>query len=162
MPEPVKEQKVPLTGFFQTARRFMRAPDNQFSHAYSMIQNQGTQIKQDSDPSELRDPNAFLGFIDHDQLIRLYQNDAIILENLFAIAKKSKPVMEVFATLFNGWIFEIRLTGNKSGIERKMQYSFGQGIQGEGLGSYLQKMEEKRLKDEYERQQKSQIPGGSF
>jgi hypothetical protein len=108
------------------------------------------------------DPNAFLGFMDSDNLIRFYQNDAIFLENLFSMAKKSPAIFEVFNVVFSSWIFEIRLTANKGGIERRLQHSFGGGISAEGFGKMLQDLEKKRQMDDYAKERNKQSGGGLY
>jgi hypothetical protein len=155
-------EKKDFSTYFASSQNFVKIPDNQFAHAWGLISSKGRNITNASEHTELMDPNAFLGFFDSDNLIRLYQNDAVILENLFAIAKKSKSdaLFEVFDVLYNSWLFEIRLTANKQGIERRLQNSFSGGINAEGFGKIIQDMEKKRQQAEYERQQKQQ--GGMF
>lgn len=147
--------------YFNIAQSFVKIPDNQFAHAWQLLSSKGRGITEDSSHAELKDPNAFLGFVDSDNLLRFYQNDTIFIENLFAMAKKSKAIFEVFDVIFNAWIFEIRLTANKGGIERRLQHSFGGGITAEGFGKILQEMERKRQQDEFQRQ-KQQQGGGMY
>lgn len=145
------EQKKtdPWQKYFRQSGNFTRLPENQFSHAWSLISSKGRTITRETEHNELRDPNAFLGFVDNDNMIRFYQNDAMFLENLFAIGKRSPQIFEVFDVLFNAWIFELRLTANKQGIERRLQHSFPESSQfGEGFGKSWQKEEKRRRKEQ--------------
>lgn len=139
--------------YFQSARSFVRMPENQFDHAWQLLSTRGRSI---DDFPDLQDPSAFLGFIGSDNLLRFYQNDTIYIENLFSMAKKSEPIREVFNVLFHAWLFEIRLTANKDGIERRLQHSFGGGVTAEAMGKMMQDLEKKRQQDAYANQQNQQ------
>lgn len=139
--------------YFKTARSFVRMPENQFDHAWQLLSTRGRTIEEFAD---LQDPSAFLGFIGSDNLLRFYQNDTIYLENLFSMSKKSEPIKELFSVIFHAWLFEIRLTANKDGIERRLQHSFGGGITAEAMGTMLQDMEKKKQMDAYHQSQGGQ------
>lgn len=138
--------------YFTSSRSFIRVPQNQFDHAWQLLYSKGRKVE---DQEDLMDPNAFLGFIDSDNLLRFYQNDCIFLENLFAMARKHEPLMEVFKVLFHAWIFEIRLTSNKGGIERRLQHSFGGGMTADGFGKVLDQLERRRQEDALKRELES-------
>jgi len=152
-----KPQSNQWSNYFQSSRSMVRMPEDQFSHAWQLLSAKGRTI---DDFSDLRDPSAFLGFIGSDNLLRFYQNDTIYLENLFSMSKSSDAIKEVFNVIFHAWLFEIRLTANKDGIERQLQHSFGGGISAEAMGKMLQDLEKKRQQDAYAQQQGQQ--GGLY
>lgn len=127
-----------LKKFMGLSQSFARMPENQFAHAWSLLSAKGREITQKSDYSDLLDPNLFLGFVDNDALLRFYQNDALFLGSFFMMGKKSEPIFEIFRLLFNVWIFEIRLTANKSGAERRLQHFGSQPLSIEGFGKMLE------------------------
>jgi hypothetical protein len=108
---------------------FTTTPENQFAHAAGLLAAQGHGIDRTSDISELLNQACFLGLQNSDQFIRFWQVDAMFITNLFTMAQKSKSdaLMQVFNLLYTNFKFEIRLTGNKDGLERKLQHSFGGG-----------------------------------
>jgi len=138
-----------LKKYMSVSQGFSRMPENQYSHAWSLLSSKGREISQESNYNDLLDPNIFLGFITDDALLRFYQNDAMFLTNLFAMGKNSKEIFEVFKILYNVWILEIRISSNKNGAERRLQHSFGGGAMMESMGRML--AEEKQKSGKYEK-----------
>jgi hypothetical protein len=116
-----------LGGLFRSAQGFRKEPDNQFAHASGLLSASGQGVNKASDISEILNQACFLGLQNKDEFIRFWQIDAFFITNLFTMAKESESdaLMRVFSNLYTIFKFEVRLTGNKDGLERKLQHSFG-------------------------------------
>lgn len=105
------------------ARKSRYIPKDPFSHASSLLDTS------DEDEvagfSALVRGEAMLANIGDDRMMRLYQNDAIILTHLFQMAQQMPELRQMFATLYFGWKAELCLTRAKNGAERKLQAGVG-------------------------------------
>ena len=158
-----REKPAQFSKYFQKTGFFQRLPDNPYAHATFLLSSKGRTVNEDSDFNELEDPNALLGFIGNDKMIQLNQVSIVLLENFHAMAKKDRGMFsELTQVLYHGWVFSIRFTANKDGVERRLQNAFtpaeSQGM--EGYGKAWQKEEEKRRQAEAEAQQK--LTGGMY
>jgi hypothetical protein len=92
-----------------------------------------------------------LGTVSDDTLLRLYQNDAIILTSLFDMARREPSLRMVFNVIYYGWQGELSLTRTKSGIERRMNASLGALVPDPnfvGFGNDLQMPEDEQGQDD--------------
>jgi hypothetical protein len=93
-------------------------PDNQFSHAWSLINVRQGAVRNFDD---LLNPHLFLGAIDDVKSLRFYQNDMFWLTSMFRLAKADPAMMYVFEPLWHSFISEVRLTSTLDGSERIYQ-----------------------------------------
>ena len=103
-------------------------PKDPWSHAKYLLEEQDDIIFDGpSTPKfhKLVGKMQMLGTVSDDTLLRLYQNDAIILTSLFDMARREPSLRMVFNVIYYGWQGELSLTRTKSGIERRMNASLG-------------------------------------
>jgi hypothetical protein len=100
-------------------------PQNAFSHAFTLVD-----ISSQDDVknfSAILEKHILLANIGDDRKIRLYQNDIILLTNLFDMASREPALLTLFKQLYFGWKGEIAITRTKDGLERKLQATAGKG-----------------------------------
>ena len=100
-------------------------PQNAFSHAFTLVD-----ISTQDDVknfSAILEKHILLANIGDDRKIRLYQNDIILLTNLFDMAIREPALLTLFKQLYFGWKGEIAITRTKDGLERKLQATAGKG-----------------------------------
>lgn len=100
-------------------------PQNAFSHAFTLVD-----ISSQDDVknfSAILEKHILLANIGDDRKIRLYQNDIILLTNLFDMTTREPALLTLFKQLYFGWKGEIAITRTKDGLERKLQATAGKG-----------------------------------
>jgi len=122
MPENVKT-------YMEGLRRSRVYPDDPFKHSYSLI---------DTDDSEeigkfykIVEKHVLLASISEDRMLRLYQNDVILLCQMLDMARREPQLQNFFLKTYYGWRGELMLTRAKDGLERKLQATAG-GYQPKG------------------------------
>jgi len=117
-----------LQEYGQRARPGSFNPKDPFSHAKYLLEEQDDIIFDgNAQPkfNKLVGKMQMLGTVSDDTLLRLYQNDAIILTSLFDMSRREPALRMVFNVIYYGWQGELCLTRTKSGIERRMNASLG-------------------------------------
>ena len=76
--------------------------------------------------------NLALAVIESDILLRLYQNDEILLTEAFAFALRDKRLKPLFMMMCYSWYGELIATRAKNGKERTMQGGPGVGVRLQG------------------------------
>jgi len=128
--EPAKEKETPpttgLSAYVQEIQRVRFIPQNEFEHGDSLIRSE---YDDDSEVmnnfSKIVDKHLQLVNIGNDQILRLYQTDAVLLTQVFSISLRSPAFTQVAKVMFFGWRNELLLTKAKEGAERKYQASIG-------------------------------------
>jgi hypothetical protein len=104
--------------YTQYTQRYENMPDNQFSHAWSLINVRQGKVREFDD---LLHPHLFLGAIDDAKSLRFYQQDMFWLTNMFRLAKDDPAMQYVFDPLWHSFLSEVRLTSTLDGSERIYQ-----------------------------------------
>jgi len=107
-----------FSNYTQQTQKYDKMPDNQFGHAWSLINIKQGGVKEFDD---LLNPHLFLGAIDDPKTLKFYQNDMYWLTSLFRLAKNDKMMEYVFEPLWHSFLTEVRLTGTLDGSERIYQ-----------------------------------------
>ena len=120
-------------------------PKDAFSHAFTLVD-----ISAQDDVrtfSAILEKHILLANLGDDRKIRLYQNDIILLTNLFDMTIREPALYNLFKQLYYGWKGEIAITRTKDGLERKLQATAGKGYAPRndmvGYGDMLRDLEEK-------------------
>jgi len=127
MPEQVR-------GYMESLKRSHIYPDDPYKHAYSMIDN-------DDDGSlvtfnKLVEKRVLLANISDDRMLRLYQNDVILLCQMLDMARREPQLQNFFLKTYYGWVGELALTRAKDGMERKLQATPGGFQPRSDMGGY--------------------------
>jgi len=104
--------------YTQYTQRYENMPDNQFAHAWSLINVRQGDAREFDD---LLHPHLFLGAIDDPKSLRFYQQDMFWLTSMFRLAKDDKTMKYVFDPLWHNFLTEVRLTSTLDGGERIYQ-----------------------------------------
>jgi len=104
--------------YTQQTQRYDNMPDNQFGHAWSLINIKQGKVENFDD---LLNPHLFLGAIDDPKTLKFYQNDIYWLTSIFRQAKEDEMMRYVFEPLWHSFLTEVRLTGTLDGSERIYQ-----------------------------------------
>ena len=139
-----------LTNYFGNMRQRVAPPKDPWSHAHSLLTNDDQTTADD----DVVNKQAQLSFIGDDKMLRLYQNDEIILTQMKNMAQREPALAPVFGVMYQAWIGELKLTKVLKGMERQLQGttggsylprdSFGAGY-GEQFGEDQRRMEENQL-----------------
>lgn len=106
--------------YTQEIQNFGHVPVNQYDHAWSLIKSQKRDINKDRF-NYLNDPMIYLGNVDNEKTLSLYQNDIRFLGIMESMALTDPAIYHVFEPLFEIFKIEVRLTGNIGNSERHLQ-----------------------------------------
>jgi hypothetical protein len=106
--------------YTQEIQNMGHTPDNQFDHAWGLIKSRKRDIQKERF-NYLNDPMLYLGNIDNEKTLALYQYDIKFLGILESMALNDPTIMHVFEPLFEIFKIELRLTGNIGNVERHLQ-----------------------------------------
>lgn len=109
-----------VADYMDEIRKGKFVPKDPFSHATMLIETEEEAVKLFS---KIVEKQVILSNIDDDRMLRLYQNDAVLLTSLFSMANRAKDgsLSEFFFAIYYGWRGELALTRTKDGLERKLQ-----------------------------------------
>lgn len=105
-------------------------PHDPFSHAASLMDEDHNDI---SAFSQICSKSVILANVEDNKLLRLYQNDIIILTQLYSAALREPELRTLFLTIYYGWLGELKLTRAKDGLELKAQHTVGSSFQPKGM-----------------------------
>lgn len=131
--------------YTQNTQNYGYMPDNQFGHAWNLINVRRGEPK---DFEDLLNPHIFLGNIDDNKSLRFYQLDYYWLINMFRMAKEDPTLKYVFEPLWLSFLGELRLTGALDGSERVYQAFKTPMTRSKGF-SILKKRKKKREPMDY-------------
>lgn len=106
--------------YTQEVQNFGHVPINQFDHAWGLIKSQKRNIEKERF-NYLNDPMIYLGNVDNEKTLALYQNDIRFLGIMESMALDDPAIYHVFEPLFEIFKIEVRLTGNIGNSERHLQ-----------------------------------------
>lgn len=109
-------------------------PKDPYSHSFLLIES-----GEDEDIrtfAKIIDRQILLANISDDRMLKLYQNDAVILVELFDMARRDESIAPVFLMLYYQWKSELALTRVKDGTERKLQASVSGYKPDQALGGF--------------------------
>lgn len=106
--------------YFDQLAKEKQIPRSQFEHAYALLESE----QRGNDYSKIVDSPVQLSHIKDDRLMRLYQNDVVLLTHMKAIADRSPEFRPLYIQIYNEWRNEI-LMSKANGNERKLQASVG-------------------------------------
>jgi len=129
--------------YTQNTQAFANMPDNQFGHAWGLINIRRGEVKGFED---LLNPHIFLGNVEDAKSLKLYQLDFYWLINLYRLAAEDPALKYVFEPLWTSFLGELRLTGALEGSERIYQAFKVPGYKSKGF-SILKKKKKKEPLD---------------
>lgn len=136
-----------FSDYTRNTQFFNTMPENQFSHAWLLLNNPRNDPKSFSD---LLDPQMFLGNVGDAKSLRFYQIDYQNIVQMFSMAKNDPVMRYIFEPIYNSLIGEIRLTSVMDGSERSYQAFHVPMRKGKSGGFHiLSKKKEKREPIEY-------------
>jgi len=109
-----------MDNYIEQVMKEKQIPRSQWEHAFALLESE----QRNNEYSKLVDSPVQLAHIKDDRLMRLYQNDAILLTHMKAIANRSPEFKPLFEQIYNEWRNEI-LMSKANGNERKLQASVG-------------------------------------
>ena len=115
-----------MSEYVKHSKQIGNIPKDQFGHAFSLLARDETDI---DDFQRLLQNHILLANIKDDKLIRLYQNDGLLLTSFYDMQRRYAPLSPIFKYLYYGWIMELGLTRIKDGKERILQAMPGTGFQ---------------------------------
>lgn len=130
--------------YTQEIQNLGHTPDNQFDHAWGLIKSRKRDIHKERF-NYLNDPMLYLGNIDNEKTLCLYQNDIKFLGNMETMALHDDAMLFVFEPLFEIFKIEIRITGNIGNAERHLQ-AFHMPVAAEGKGFKILGRKKKKKK----------------
>lgn len=107
-----------FSDYTQKTQRYDKMPDNQFGHAWNLINIKQGDVKEYDD---LLHPHLFLGAIDDFKTLKLYQDVSDYIDSIFSLAQHDEAMKTVFNNVFYSFIKDVRLTGTLDGSERIYQ-----------------------------------------
>src|SRR6056297_1498546 len=94
-----------FSDYTQKTQKYDKMPDNQFGHAWNLINIKQGDVKEFDD---LLNPHLFLGAIENPKTLRLYQEDMRWLTGMFRLAKNDPMMKYVFMPLWHHFLTEVR------------------------------------------------------
>ena len=110
-----------LNDYYSGLQRGRINPKDPFTHAAWLL----TPDDQKQPDDDVVDKQVQLSYIGEDQMLRLYQNDAVILTQIRNMAAREPALGPVYAVLEGSWRSECKLTRVLEGMERKLQGTAG-------------------------------------
>lgn len=112
-----------VQGYMESLRRSRAYPDDPYKHAYSLLDTDDEDIRLQF--QKIVEKHVLLANISDDRMLRLYQNDVIILCQMLDMARREPQFANFFMKTYYGWRGELALTRAKEGMERKLQATPG-------------------------------------
>ena len=106
--------------YTQDMQRIGYTPDNPYGHAWGLVNSPQKSLEKDGF-NVLNDPQIFLGFIENEKSMRLYQKDLYFLTNLCGMAQNDPIFKSVFKVLWQSFKNEVRITSARGGTDRQYQ-----------------------------------------
>ena len=122
-----------IASYLRSTMKNRILPDDPFKHAYAILESDDDEIHEFSKLAEKR---VLLANISDDKMLRLYQNDMILLCQLFDMSRREDQLRSFFLKTYYGWIGELSLTRAKDGLERRLQASAGGYQPKDMMGGY--------------------------
>jgi hypothetical protein len=115
-----KDRPTGFSEYTQQTQMFANIPDNQFGHAWTLVNPSPKDIAKDGF-NIITDPQVLLGNIGNEKSLRLYQIDLFFLTNMLSTAIHDKMMEFVFEPLWTIFKSEVRITATLEGSERAYQ-----------------------------------------
>ena len=110
-----------LNEYYTGLQRGRINPKDPFTHAAWLLTPDDQKQPQD----DVVDKQVQLSYIGEDQMLRLYQNDAVLLTQIKNMALREPCLAPVYSVLEGSWRSECKLTRVLEGMERKLQGTAG-------------------------------------
>jgi len=107
-----------ISDFIKATKQIGQIPKDQFGHSWQLLSRDDVKINRY--PLMQQNP-ILLANIKNNQLIRLYQNDFLILTSFYNMGIRYSPMFDIFEFLYYGWEGELGITRTKDGKERIIQ-----------------------------------------
>lgn len=117
-----------MSAYYSELQKGRITPKDPFSHAAWLMLRDDAVSDKDLD-LDLVNKQVILSYVGDDKLLRLYQNDIVILTQMRNLAARDPAMAPVYQVLYNGWQGELKMTRTKKGLERQLQGTTG--------GSYM-------------------------
>lgn len=106
--------------YTQDVQSFGHIPDNQFDHSWGLIKSRKRDLEKE-EMNFLDDPMLYLGNVENEKTLRLYQNDVVFLGNMCKMAQMDPAMKYVYTVLDKVFKIELRITCNIGNAERHLQ-----------------------------------------
>jgi hypothetical protein len=147
MVEPLQNKDNAV--FLSQSRKGDYRPQNEYEHGHELI---NSELEESSDKITMAQSIKFSSLVNKhiqtanlgpDNMVRMYQNDVILLTYFLDFAKRNEGCASPFFNKFHGWRGEILTTKTKNGVERILQAMIGTNFQAnqQGLGAFGSQIE---------------------
>lgn len=136
-----------MDDYFGGVQRGRISPKDPFSHAAWLLTPDDNKLPSD----DVVDKQVQLSYIGEDRMLRLYQNDAMILTQIKNMATREDCLVPVYLVLEGAWRSELKLSRTLKGMERQLQGTTGGAFvprEGFGEGYGTQFAEDQRKAEE--------------
>ena len=106
-----------LKSYYQNVSAGKVSPKDPFALSSSFL----TQDESNIMIGDLADKQAMLSYLGDDMMVQFYQNDIDILTRMRNMAIRDPNFVDVFRTIYYGWLGTLKITRAKDGIERQLQ-----------------------------------------
>jgi hypothetical protein len=106
-----------LKAYYKNIAAGKVSPKDPFGLSHSFL----TQDESNIMLGDLADKQAMLSYLGDDMMVQFYQNDIDILTRMRNMAIRDPNFLDVFATIYYGWLGTLKITRAKDGIERQLQ-----------------------------------------
>jgi len=106
-----------LKAYYKNIAQGKVNPKDPFGLSHSFL----TQDENNILVGDLADKQAMLSYLGDDMMVQFYQNDIDILTRMRNMAIRDENFLDVFATIYYGWLGTLKITRAKDGIERQLQ-----------------------------------------
>jgi len=112
---------MPLSDYVHKSNVIGIMPKDQFGHKAFLLQRDEDYI---TSFQKLANKQILMANL-NEKIIRLYQNDILILTELFSASVRDSALFPFFEELYYGWIGELNMTRTIKGKEADAQYEAG-------------------------------------
>lgn len=120
-----------ISQYTQSNNKMNIAPRNEYEHGAFLVDTENKAEKDNVEGlgkfSTLVNKSILLSNVSNDNLMRFYQNDAVLITHMLSMATRATTLIPLFEVLYYGWQGELNLTRAKGGGERKLQAAIGTG-----------------------------------
>lgn len=142
--------------FLDQSRKGHYRPQNEFEHGDGLVDSEIEESENESDTvkalkfSSLISKHIQTANIGLDTLVRIYQNDAILLTYFLDFGKRNEGCESPFLNKYIAWRNEVLMTKTIKGNERILQAIIGTRFQPnqQGLGAFGNQMDQMRKDSE--------------
>lgn len=106
-----------LKEYYKDIAKGKITPKDPFALSHSFLMQDDHNIL----TGDLADKQAMLSYLGDDMMVQFYQMDIDILTRMRNMAMRDESLLQVFITIYDGWLGTLKITRAKDGIERQLQ-----------------------------------------